>query len=378
MKITKVMRTISALILIYSVYLILKDSPSDIWDLNYAYTCLTFIQTLILSYLHMFLLYLSLLPLFLINTLIREPSDVLRLSQLFIDEYLRMVLNVPVSQSSIGFGMLVKPMYIFLTQIIIFLMFITLILFIFKCDFSNALKTMLFEGAILFLYKLGEFLNLIAPIWQESFLSSESIIDFATNPPILTVLVIYLSFDLAVQASYVQSVFSFKVKKHQVLEEQREETGTGKESKISFTASMARKFLTSDVVQYLREIVEKRTSRKQQRTEGGIDSTRFKVFLETLSQTDPEARRSLEAKITPPSEAKTLLSILLSTLYRIFIITVLSYIIIHPYLLFSFFGTPKTIVESLELTQPEAILLVLLPLFLTIILIGLLIPARKG
>lgn len=377
MKITKAMRAISALILIYSIYLILKKSPNDVWNLNYAYTCFSFARTSILFYLYIFLLYLSLFPILFINTLTQELPDAFYSSRLLLDEYFRTILNASISQSEIDIWVMIKPAYICLMQIIISLMLISLILFLFKCDFSNAFKTTLFEGAVLFLYKLGEFLELISPIWQESCLSSESIVSFTANPTILTILIIYLSFDLAVQASYVQSVFSFKVKKNHILEKRREETRAGKEAKITLSTSMTRKFLTSDVVQYLHEIVERRISRKQRRTEEGMDSTRLRVFLENLYQMDPEAKTSLEAKTTLPSEAKTLFSILLSTLYRVFVIIILSYIIIRPYLLFSFFGAPKTIVRSLELSQPEAILVVLLPLLLTIILIGLLIPTRK-
>ncbi|MHA1582755.1 MAG: hypothetical protein ACTSYM_09745 [Candidatus Baldrarchaeia archaeon] len=272
---------------------------------------------------------------------------------------------------------MIKPAYVFLTQAIIALMIISLILFLFKCDFSNAFKTMLFEGTVLFLYKLGEFLKLVFPVWQESFLSSESIVGFATNPFMLNILVIYLSFDLAVQASYVQSVFSFKARKHEISDQRKETPPSEKEAKVTLSTSIVRRFLTSDVVQYLREIVEKRISRRGSKTSMGTNSTRLQFFLENLYQMDPEAKTSLEAKVTLPSEAKTLLSILLSTLYRILTIILLSYIIIHPQFLFSFLGAPPTIIGSLELSQPEAILLVLLPLLFTITLIGLLIPTRK-
>ncbi len=377
MKITKVMRTISALALIYSVYLILENSPGDIWDLNYTYTWFSFMRTSILYYLYIVLFYLSLLPVFLINTLTKELSNVFYVSQLFLDKYFQTTLNVSTLQTDIDLKMMIKPAYVFLTQAIIALMIISLILFLFKCDFSNAFKTLLFEGTVLFLYKLGEFLKLVFPVWQESFLSSESIVGFATNPLMLNILVIYLSFDLAVQASYVQSVFSFKAKKREISDQRKEKTPTGKEAKVTLSTSIVRRFLTSDVVQYLREIVEKRVSREGSKTSVGMDSTRLQVFLENLYQMDPEAKTSLEAKVTLPSEAKTLLSILLSTLYRVFAIILLSYIVIHPQFLFSFLGAPPTITGSLELSQPEAILLVLLPLLFTITLIGLLIPTRK-
>lgn len=377
MKITKVMRTISALALIYSVYLILENSPGDIWDLNYTYTWFSFMRTSILYYLYIVLFYLSLLPVFLINTLTKELSNVFYVSQLFLDKYFQTTLNVSTLQTDIDLKMMIKPAYVFLTQAIIALMIISLILFLFKCDFSNAFKTMLFEGTVLFLYKLGEFLKLVFPVWQESFLSSESIVGFATNPFMLNILVIYLSFDLAVQASYVQSVFSFKAKKREISDQRKEKTPTGKEAKVTLSTSIVRRFLTSDVVQYLREIVEKRVSREGSKTSVGVDSARLQVFLENLYQMDPEAKTSLEAKVTLPSEAKTLLSILLSTLYRILAIILLSYIVIHPQFLFSFLGAPPTIIGSLELSQPEAILLVLLPLLFTITLIGLLIPTRK-
>ena len=377
MKITKVMRTISALALIYSVYLILENSPGDIWDLNYTYTWFSFMRTSILYYLYIVLFYLSLLPVFLINTLTKELSNVFYVSQLFLDKYFQTTLNVSTLQTDIDLKMMIKPAYVFLTQAIIALMIISLILFLFKCDFSNAFKTLLFEGTVLFLYKLGEFLKLVFPVWQESFLSSESIVGFATNPLMLNILVIYLSFDLAVQASYVQSIFSFKAKKHEISDQRKEKTPTGKEAKVTLSTSIVRRFLTSDVVQYLREIVEKRVSREGSKTSVGVDSTRLQVFLENLYQMDPEAKTSLEAKVTLPSEAKTLLSILLSTLYRILAIILLSYIVIHPQFLFSFLGAPPTIIGSLELSQPEAILLVLLPLLFTITLIGLLIPTRK-
>jgi len=377
MKITKVMRIISALTLIYSIYLILENSPKDVWVLNYTYTCFYFVRTSILFYLHVFLFYLSLLPTLFVHVFTQGSPTIFYVSQQFLDKYFQTTLNASTMQTDINIETMIKPAYIFLTQTIIFLMLISLILFLFKCDFSNALKIVLFEGTMLFLYKLGEFLKIIAPVWQESFLSSESIVSFAVNPLILNILLIYLSFDLAVQASYVQNVFSFKTHKFEFSRQQRENISKEKEAKVTFRASMVRRFLTSDVVQYLREIVEKRGVHEKQEAKTSMDSTRLQVFLENLYQMDPEAKTSLEAKATPPSEAKTLISILLSTMYRAVTVILLSYFIIHPRFLFAFLDAPPAIIGSLELSQPEAMLLVLLPLLFTITLIGLLIPTRK-
>lgn len=372
------MRIISAIILSYSIYLILKYSPKDVWNLNYTYTCFYFLRSSIIFYLYLFLLYLSFSSFFLVYVFTQEISDTFYVAQLLFQEYFQKILNAPTLESGIDIITLLKPAYVFLVQIIIVFMIFSLISFLFRCDYSNAYKVTLFEGSLLFLYKLGESLKFINPLWEEQSLLAGSIWSFIKNPLIFNILVIYIAFDLALQTSYVRSVFSLPTIRGSKPEEQIEESQTRKETPVSSLSTfMTKRFLTSEVIQYLREIVKKRFSRKRKELAKGIDSTRLKIFLENLYQMDPEAKSSLEAKVTFPSERKTLISIALSTLYRLSALIILSYMAIHPQVIFSFLGAPEPIIRSLELLQPEAILLILLPLLLTTVLIGLLLPTRK-
>jgi len=378
LKLVKIMRIISATMLLYSMYLILKYSPEDIWNLSYTYAWFSFLRSSIIFFLYLFLLYLSFFSFFFVYIFTQEIPNTFYVGQLLFQGYFQKILNAPTLETSIDIKTILKPAYVFSVQIIVVFMILSFILFLFRCDYSNAYKVTLFEGSLLFLYKLGEFLKFINPLWEEHSLLTMSIWSFITNPLIHNLLAVYIAFDLALQTSYVRSVFSLQIRKGSKLEEQIEESQTREEAPVSsLSMFMAKRFLTSDVIQYLREIVEKRFSRKRKELTKGIDSTRLKIFLENLYQMDPEAKSSLEAEVTFPSERKTLISIALSTLYRLLALIVLSYIAIHPQLIFSFLGAPEPIIRSLELLQPEAILLILLPLLLTTVLIGLLLPTRK-
>jgi len=378
LKLVKAMRIISATILLYSIYLILKYSPEDIWNLNYTYTLFSFLRSSIAFYLYLFLLYLSFSSFFFVYILTQEIPNTFYTSQLLFQEYFQKILNVSTLETSINVKIILKPAYVFSVQIIVVLMIFSFILFLFRCDYSNAYKVTLFQGSLLFLYKLGEFLKFINPLWEEHSILTMSIWSFITNPLILNILVIYIAFDLALQTSYVRSVFSLQIRRSSKPEEKKEEVQTREKAPVSSPSMfIAKRLLTSDVIQYLREIVEKRFSRRRKELAKDIDSTRLKIFLENLYQMDPEAKSSLEAEVTFPSERKTVISIALSTSYRLLALIVLSYIAIHPQLIFSFLGAPEPIIRSLELLQPEAILLILLPLLLTTVLIGLLLPTRK-
>jgi hypothetical protein len=88
-------------------------------------------------------------------------------------------------------------------------------------------------------------------------------------------------------------------------------------------------------------------------------------YLERLFREDPESEETLTARSSAPQGKSLITSTFINFTFRVGLLVILSFIIIHPHWFFvNVFNLPPAITESLAMYSPEVVITLLIPFML--------------
>jgi hypothetical protein len=132
------------------------------------------------------------------------------------------------------------------------------------------------------------------------------------------------------------------------------------------TTSMSRS-TGATAFSFLREAIERKVVGTQDALENLdaiSDVRRLQIFVDELLQSDSKARDELTAKAASPSSAYVIGSTITGSAIRFLSVVALAFIFLNPSVLTMLLALPPGIEQSIELLQPEIILVLLVPILL--------------
>jgi hypothetical protein len=132
------------------------------------------------------------------------------------------------------------------------------------------------------------------------------------------------------------------------------------------TTSMSRS-TGATAFSFLREAIERKfvgTQDALENLDAIADVRRLQIFVDELLQSDPKAKDELTAKAASPSSAYVIGSTITGSAIRFLSVIALAYIFLNPRMLILLLTLPPGIEQSIELLQPEIILLLFVPVLL--------------
>ncbi len=118
---------------------------------------------------------------------------------------------------------------------------------------------------------------------------------------------------------------------------------------------------------FVREALERKamgTKEALERLDAISDVRRLQIFVDDLFSADPAAKDELTAKAAAPSRAYVITSTLVGSGGRFLLVIALSFILMNPSVFVTLFSLPPGIQYSVELLQPEILMLFLVPIVL--------------
>jgi len=141
----------------------------------------------------------------------------------------------------------------------------------------------------------------------------------------------------------------------------RKQDAIEKGEKVSTTAMSRTTGATA--FSFLREAIERKVVGSQDALENldaVSDVRRLQIYVDELLQTDSRARDELTAKAASPSSSYVIGSTLMGSAIRFLSVVAISFIMMSPSII-GILSLPEGIVNSVELEQPEIVLLFLVP-----------------
>ncbi len=135
--------------------------------------------------------------------------------------------------------------------------------------------------------------------------------------------------------------------------------------KLSSTSMSRRTGATA--FSFVREMIERKTLGTKEALENLdaiSDVRRLQIFVDELFSKDPGAKDELAAKAASPSSLYVIGSTLIGSGGRFLVVIVLSFLLMSPSLFVTLFSLPPGIQYSVELLQPEILILFLVPIIL--------------
>lgn len=214
----------------------------------------------------------------------------------------------------------------------------------------------------------------------------DDFIAFFSTPTALFAIICYIYLEIAFQINYTDTVTKPSLERKQRLETQleiiqreslqivanvekvkeeaakrKEEMGLEKESVSKFMTQTAQK------VSYVKEMIEKRKLEDEEKKliTAASKTRRLGRYVEKLMREDPEAEDTLTAKSSAPKPKSLATSTALNFAFRVGLLIVISFIIIHPYWFFvNIFNLPPAITESVAMYSPEVVITLMIPFIL--------------
>ncbi len=118
---------------------------------------------------------------------------------------------------------------------------------------------------------------------------------------------------------------------------------------------------------FLREAIERKivgTHEALEEMDAIADVRRLQIYVDELLASDPNARDELTAKASAPSGSYIISSTILGSAMRFILVVTISFLLMSPQILLAPFTLPPGILNSVELNQPEIVLLFLVPIVL--------------
>ncbi|RDE13139.1 MAG: hypothetical protein C4K47_06635 [Candidatus Thorarchaeota archaeon] len=138
------------------------------------------------------------------------------------------------------------------------------------------------------------------------------------------------------------------------------------------------------VFSFVREAIERRvvgTSEALENLDAVADVRRLQNFVDEILRNDPAARDELTARAAAPSQGYVVRSTVLGSVFRLGCVVAISFLLMNPSVFVALLSLPPGISDSVELLQPEFILLFLVPMILLFPFVAMLIGslvAREG
>jgi hypothetical protein len=189
----------------------------------------------------------------------------------------------------------------------------------------------------------------------------------------LLALVSFAYLELSYQMIYSYSVGKPVEDREETLKKQllalrmatRKQDAIERGEKVSSTAMSRSSGAT--IFSFLRETIERKvigTKDALENLDAVADVRRLQNFVDELLRTDPAAKDELTAKAAAPSESYVIRSTILGSAIRFAGVIAVSFLLINPSIFVALLNLPPGIYNSVELLQPEFILLFLVPVIL--------------
>lgn len=189
----------------------------------------------------------------------------------------------------------------------------------------------------------------------------------------LLALVSFAYLELSYQMIYSYSVGKPVEDREETLKKQllalrmatRKQDAIERGEKVSSTAMSRSSGAT--IFSFLREAIERKvigTKDALENLDAVADVRRLQNFVDELLRTDPTAKDELTAKAAAPSESYVIRSTILGSAIRFGGVVAVSFILMNPSIFVALLNLPPGIYNSVELLQPEFILLFLVPVIL--------------
>ncbi|MFX1441046.1 MAG: hypothetical protein ACFFFD_12425, partial [Promethearchaeota archaeon] len=123
----------------------------------------------------------------------------------------------------------------------------------------------------------------------------------------------------------------------------------------------------STAFSFLREAIERKVVGSQDALENldaVSDVRRLQIFVDELLQTDSRARDELTAKAAAPSSSYVIGSTIMGSAFRFLTVVAISFMMMSPAVFLLLLNPPLGIENSIEVLQPEIVLLFLVPIVL--------------
>ncbi len=127
---------------------------------------------------------------------------------------------------------------------------------------------------------------------------------------------------------------------------------------------------------FLREVIERKLLGSREALENldaVSDIRRLNIYIDQLLASDPSARDELTARAAAPSSGYVIYSTVLGSIIRFLSVVALSYILVNPLILIELLNLPPGISYSVELQQPEMVVILLVPVLLLLAFIAAMI-----
>jgi len=228
----------------------------------------------------------------------------------------------------------------------------------------------------------------------------DNIFQFLSNPVILLAILSYIYLELAFQINYTYTVTKPSLERRLRLDAQlhvleseshyitanvdkiKEEAKARREElKIEEKATIGKFFAkTGEKFSVVKEMIERRKLEDEEKKliTAASKTRRLGRYIHQLFREDSEARDTLTARSSAPKPKSLAISTLINFVFRVGLLIVISYIIIHPkWFMENVFHLPPAIVESVAMYSPEAIIILLIPLILIFPIISKVISSIK-
>lgn len=219
------------------------------------------------------------------------------------------------------------------------------------------------------------------PEFESGAMPSDFFVFLADQAQIIA-LISFAYLEISYQMIYSHSVGKPVEEREETLKKQllalrrvtRKKDAIEKGEKISTTAMSRASGATA--FSFLREAIERRVfgeSEVIESLDAIADVRRLQIFVDELLSADPNARDELTAKAAAPSSSYIISSTLIGSLIRFAGVITIAFLFMNPLIFTAFFNMPPGIENSVELQQPELVILFLLPILLVFVLVAMII-----
>ncbi|MFW9974350.1 MAG: hypothetical protein ACFFDQ_03640 [Candidatus Thorarchaeota archaeon] len=196
-------------------------------------------------------------------------------------------------------------------------------------------------------------------------------LDFLFSQGQILALVSFAYLEVSYQMIYSQSVGKPVEEREETLKKQllalrqatRKQDAIERGEKVSST-SMSRS-TGATAFSFLREAMERKVMGGQSALESldaVSDVRRLQIYVDELLQSDAKARDELTARAAAPSSSYVIGSTIVGSIIRFLTVVALSFILMNPYVIDLLLNLPIAIADSVEILQPEIVLLFLVPI----------------
>lgn len=271
--------------------------------------------------------------------------------------------------------------YYFLFPFLFLIAIITGIVFIWKIKMKYLVSSFICMQTMLGLAALTQIINIGLPVNTPFFSSSFFFIEilyggvagatvaFLTSPLFFVALICYLYLEIGFQVIYMDEVTSPALERRKMIEQQLkvvEEIASAPEELATEggkEVSKTRLSISEEAVKFLRNIIEMKVFKKKRVEKEAIsDIRRLQAYVDKVYTEIPGSRETLTAVAAAPSFNKVTRSAIIGTLLRVGGLIIFSFICFAALIALRQFGVPLSVVESIEVSQPEIVLVLLLPI----------------